>query len=212
MVLEELAIGHLAARDEEGAVRVLELVQGQRGAQHVGDAQQRPDHDHGADGDESGACGKPARARLLALYGLGATAGLLVLDLGFTRAQAPPPGLAAILGHLFPVWFGFRGGKGVATGCGVFVALYPFAGVAALALFVVLVVATRIVSIGSLAAALSVPPVAWLLARAGWSAPVPAATLGIASICTLLVVLRHASNLRRLLSGTERRLGERGGT
>lgn len=168
--------------------------------------------------------GNPGATNVLRTSGRWPALFVLMLDIGkgivpveaARRLGAPAEiqagaGLAAILGHLFPVWFGFRGGKGVATGFGVFVALFPFAGVAALALFVALVFGTRIVSVGSLVAALSVPPVALLLGRAGWTAPVSSATFAIASICSLLVVLRHASNLRLLLSGKERRLGERGG-
>jgi glycerol-3-phosphate acyltransferase PlsY len=117
--------------------------------------------------------------------------------------------LAAIVGHVFPVWFGFRGGKGVATGFGVFVALFPLAGLLALTIFLAVVFATRFVSVGSIAAAVSVSPAAWVLARLGWAAPVSATTLGLASACAALVVLRHLANLRRLFQGTERRLGEK---
>jgi glycerol-3-phosphate acyltransferase PlsY len=126
---------------------------------------------------------------------------------GSAEAQAGAA-LAAVLGHVFPVWFGFRGGKGVATGFGVFVALFPLAGALALAIFLVLVFATRIVSLGSIAAALSVPPVAWALGRLGWSAPPSGTTLGLAALVSAVVVWRHTANLRRLASGTERRLGE----
>jgi glycerol-3-phosphate acyltransferase PlsY len=118
--------------------------------------------------------------------------------------------LAAILGHVFPVWFGFRGGKGVATGFGAFVALFPFAGALALVIFLALVFATRLVSVGSIAAALAVPPAAWGFARLGWTAPSSAITLALASLCTAVVILRHVPNVRRLANGTERRLGARG--
>ena len=127
---------------------------------------------------------------------------------GSTEVQAGAA-LAAIVGHVFPVWFGFRGGKGVATGFGVFVALFPLAGALALAIFLALVVATRYVSVGSIAAALAVPPAAWGFARLGWTPPSSAVTLALASLCAALVVLRHLPNLRRLANGTERRLGER---
>jgi glycerol-3-phosphate acyltransferase PlsY len=117
--------------------------------------------------------------------------------------------LAAIVGHVFPVWFGFRGGKGVATGFGAFVALFPLAGTLALGIFLALVFATRYVSVGSVAAALAVPPIAWELGRLGWAPPRSATTLALAWLCTALVVFRHLPNLRRLATGTERRLGER---
>lgn len=117
--------------------------------------------------------------------------------------------LAAIVGHVFPVWFGFRGGKGVATGFGVFVALFPLAGALALAVFLALVFATRFVSVGSVAAALVVPPAAWTFGRVGWAAPVSTTTITLASLCAALVVVRHVPNFRRLAQGSERRLGEK---
>ncbi len=167
--------------------------------------------------------GNPGATNVLRTSGRWPALVVLLLDIGkgmvpveaARRLGAPAEiqagaGLAAILGHLFPAWFGFRGGKGVATGFGVFVALFPLAGAAALALFVALVFATRLVSVGSVAAASAVAPTAWLLGRAGWTSPVSSLTLGIASVCSLLVILRHASNLRRLVAGSERRLGEGG--
>ena len=168
--------------------------------------------------------GNPGATNVLRTSGRWPALVVLLLDIGkgivpveaARRMGAPPEiqagaGLAAILGHVFPIWFGFRGGKGVATGFGVFVALFPLAGAAALVLFAVLVFLTRYVSVGSVAAAIAVPPTAWLLGKGGWVAPTSAVTLSLATACALLVVLRHASNLRRLAQGTERKLGERAG-
>jgi glycerol-3-phosphate acyltransferase PlsY len=129
--------------------------------------------------------------------------------LGASTEIAAGAGLAAIGGHVFPVWFGFRGGKGVATGFGAFVALFPVAGAAALALFVGMVATTRYVSLASIVAAASVPGLVALAARLGWSAPVSATALTLAGASAALVLFRHRSNLRRLLAGTEPRLGER---
>jgi glycerol-3-phosphate acyltransferase PlsY len=129
--------------------------------------------------------------------------------LGTTAEIAAGAGLAAVLGHVFPAWFGFRGGKGVATGFGVFVALFPLAAALALALFVGVVGVSRIVSLGSIAAALALPLLALGVARAGWAPPVAPGVVAIATAVVLVVVVRHRSNLARLLAGTERRLGSR---
>jgi glycerol-3-phosphate acyltransferase PlsY len=112
-------------------------------------------------------------------------------------------GVAAVIGHIYPVWLKFRGGKGVATAAGVFSVLTPVALAPALALFVLTVWITRFVSLGSLVATIALGPIA-----AGLGAPfaVVVAALGSA----LLIVLRHRSNIVRLIAGTERRVGERG--
>jgi glycerol-3-phosphate acyltransferase PlsY len=128
---------------------------------------------------------------------------------GTTAEIAAGAGLAAVLGHVFPAWLGFRGGKGVATGFGVFVALFPLAAALALALFVGVVGVSRIVSLGSIAAALALPLLALGVARAGWAPPVAPGVAAIATAVVLVVVVRHRSNLARLLAGTERRLGSR---
>jgi glycerol-3-phosphate acyltransferase PlsY len=119
-----------------------------------------------------------------------------------TTGEAAAAGLAAIVGHIYPVWIGFRGGKGVATACGVFVVLAPVAATAALVSFVVCVWKTRYVSLGSVVASAIVPPLAWASGEplAVWAA-------GIAA--TGLIVFRHRGNLRRLWTGTERRFGRR---
>jgi glycerol-3-phosphate acyltransferase PlsY len=117
--------------------------------------------------------------------------------------------LAAVLGHVFPLFFGFRGGRGVATGFGAFVGLFPLAAGASLLLFVALVLLTRYVSLGSVVAALAVPGFAALFARLGWTAPAPPVALALGVATAGVVVLMHAENVRRLLRGTEHRLGER---
>jgi glycerol-3-phosphate acyltransferase PlsY len=127
--------------------------------------------------------------------------------MGTSAEIAAGAGLAAVLGHVFPVWFGFRGGKGVATGFGVFVALFPLAAALALGLFVGVVGATRLVSLGSIVAAVALPLAALALAGAGWAPPVPAEVALIAVAAVGVVLARHRANLARLLAGTERRLG-----
>jgi acyl phosphate:glycerol-3-phosphate acyltransferase len=108
----------------------------------------------------------------------------------------------AILGHMFPVWLRFRGGKGVATAAGAFVALAPKCLLLSLLLFVVLVALTRYVSLGSIAAAASFPWfVLWLNPPERSTAPI----LLVITASSALVIARHKDNIRRLLSGTENR-------
>jgi glycerol-3-phosphate acyltransferase PlsY len=108
----------------------------------------------------------------------------------------------AILGHMFPVWLGFKGGKGVATAAGSFVALAPRAMLVALVVFVVVVALTRYVSLGSIAAAAAFPLCVWWLGPAeGTSAPI----LLLIAASSLLIILRHKDNIRRLLTGRESR-------
>jgi acyl phosphate:glycerol-3-phosphate acyltransferase len=108
-------------------------------------------------------------------------------------------GLAAVLGHLFPVWLGFRGGKGVATGFGVLIAASPLAGVAAGAVWLAVVRLVRISSAGALSAFAVAPILMWLTAP-------PLLTL-LALCLAVLVFARHHENIRRLLAGTEPRIG-----
>jgi glycerol-3-phosphate acyltransferase PlsY len=110
--------------------------------------------------------------------------------------------IAAVVGHIYPVWLRFRGGKGVATACGAFSLLVPAAIPPAVAVFVLTVWLTRYVSAGSVLATVTLPPVALL---AGSPMPVVAAALATAT----LIVFRHRSNIGRLRTGTERRLGTR---
>ena len=109
-------------------------------------------------------------------------------------------GLAAFLGHLFPVYLTFKGGKGVATGFGVFAYLAPAPLVLVLVLFVIIVAVSRYVSLGSLSAAIVLPLLLML-----YSYPLPVVAIGI--VMGLLVFLRHKNNIQRLLQGTENRQG-----
>jgi glycerol-3-phosphate acyltransferase PlsY len=111
-------------------------------------------------------------------------------------------GFAAVLGHIYPIWLGFRGGKGVATSCGVFAVLTPLAVPPALAIFLAAVWVTKYISVGSVLASLALPPIAY---ATGSPAPAVGAAVGVAS----LIVFRHRSNLRRVREGTERRVGIR---
>jgi len=114
--------------------------------------------------------------------------------------------IAAVLGHVFPVWLGFRGGKGVASALGAFIALTPRAALVALAVFLLVVVLTRYVSLASILAA-AVMPVAGLMV-----APVrsPGVVAGFVFL-SALVIVKHHGNIRRLLAGTESRFGSSAG-
>jgi len=110
---------------------------------------------------------------------------------------------AVLLGHCFPVWLKFKGGKGVATALGVFLALCPLAAVSALLLFVLCVAFWRYVSLGSVAAAAAMPLLIYFLWAPRHAPPiiVDTGTLAIA----LLVIYKHDGNLQRLVEGTEPR-------
>ncbi|GAB4361355.1 MAG: glycerol-3-phosphate 1-O-acyltransferase PlsY [Deltaproteobacteria bacterium] len=151
----------------------------------------------------SRAVGKAGGILTLALdAGKGVLAMLLVtrfldsrLDLWITLA-----GGAAFLGHIFPVYLGFRGGKGVATALGIVAFLSPAAALLLAVLFAVIVYLTRYVSLGSLCAAVALPPVMALLASSRH------AVLLSLGIC-FLVIFTHRENIRRLLAGEERKFG-----
>lgn len=116
---------------------------------------------------------------------------------------AAAAGIAAIVGHIFPLWLGFRGGKGVATGVGVFFILAPVALLCAGVLFVAIVALTRYVSLGSIIAAVTIPLFVWL--QAVFVEPVadlrPLLTAAITG--ALLILFAHRGNIGRLARGTE---------
>jgi len=109
--------------------------------------------------------------------------------------------LFAVLGHVFPVWLRFKGGKGVATALGVFCVLFPAAILVVLAIFILVVAITRYVSLGSILGAIAFPAAAYFLQSTD------AMSLLLASSVSLIVILKHHQNIGRLLSGTESRFG-----
>lgn len=120
--------------------------------------------------------------------------------------------LAAVVGHVFPVWLKFKGGKGVATALGVFIVLFPKAVLAAAVVFIVVVAISRYVSLGSILATIALPIAAYFLEDSAhlqqdrsrginWSTFLPVCVIAI------LVIAKHHQNIRRLLAGTENRLG-----
>ncbi len=121
------------------------------------------------------------------------------------RTLATFAALLAVIGHIFPVWLGFKGGKGVATGFGVFLALAPIAALTSITVFVVVIAVTRYVSLGSILGSVTLPLMLLWLERELFH---PAA-LAISAAAALLIISRHHQNIRRLLTGTESRFGAR---
>jgi acyl phosphate:glycerol-3-phosphate acyltransferase len=145
----------------------------------------------------------------------GKTAGLLAFTLDASKgavaaacAQRLDPGgalpafaaVAAVLGHMYPVWLSFRGGKGVATGAGAFLPLSPLAAAGGLAGFAIVTALTRYVSLGSCVGALTLAALTFLVGA-------PPAVCWCAAGSASLIVWKHRANIARLLAGTERRLG-----
>ena len=145
--------------------------------------------------------GKGAGILTLALDALKGSAAVIIANVvvGETNHAAwwiGIAGIAAMLGHIFPLWLGFRGGKGVATGVGVFLVLIPVAVLISGVLFVITVAVTRYVSLGSTLSALSVPAFAWLL---NYDTPLVFTALFGAA----LIIYAHRQNIQRLMTGTE---------
>jgi glycerol-3-phosphate acyltransferase PlsY len=123
----------------------------------------------------------------------GATEGFMMLKIGF--------GLIAVVGHIFPVFAGFRGGKGVATVTGVALAIHPFAALAAMGIYLVVFLVTRISALGSLIAVLTYP--VWIF----WVFRSEYITIRIFSlVVVVLVLITHRSNILRLVRGEEKSL------
>jgi len=112
--------------------------------------------------------------------------------------------VAAVVGHCFPVWLAFRGGKGVATGLGVFLALVPRATLCIVGVFLVVVLLTRYVSLASIVAAIAFPLFAFYFVRQ----PGPLVIFGFLAI-PLLICVKHWGNMQRLMAGTESRFGSK---
>lgn len=125
---------------------------------------------------------------------------ILALSLGFAPLATASVGIAAFLGHLYPVFLRFQGGKGVATALGVFLGLAPWATLILIAIFIAVLLATRVVSLSSMVTAGFAPIVFWLFFRS------PVIT-GMSLFIAAMIILRHRGNIQRLRSGTEPKLG-----
>ncbi len=169
---------------------------------------------HGIDLRRAGS-GNVGASNVLRTTGVGAAVMAMMLDgvkgtLAVLLAQllsANPlasvaAAFASILGHVYPVWLRFRGGKGVATAAGAFALLAPEAMGIAAAVFLIAVILTRFISVGSIAGALTLAIVAAIT-------DVPGVVAIGATASTLIIVYRHRGNLTRLVAGTERRIGQR---
>ncbi|MAF41610.1 MAG: acyl-phosphate glycerol 3-phosphate acyltransferase [Cyanobium sp. ARS6] len=148
----------------------------------------------------------PALAVFFVDVAKGAAAVLLARSLNPTSALIDwiqvLAGLAALAGHIWPVWLGFKGGKAVATGFGMFLGLAWPVGLACFGMFMAVFSISRIVSLASVVAAVSLP----LLMAAGSDSN---ANLVVALVAMLLVLWRHRSNIQRLINGTEPQLGQK---
>jgi glycerol-3-phosphate acyltransferase PlsY len=126
---------------------------------------------------------------------------------GFPSDLAVAAGVAAVLGHVFPVWLGFKGGKGVATALGVFLALAPLAAFSALGVFIVVFAITRYVSLASILAAFMMPVFCLL-----WMPDRSPIFVGGVIFLALLVIAKHHANIARLMQGKESRFGKKKST
>ncbi len=127
---------------------------------------------------------------------------MLIPDAPLRSVQALAA-LCAVLGHMFPLWLKLRGGKGVATGFGVFLVASPWAALAAISVFVVVLFLSRFVSLASILGAACFPVFAYFMV-AGLK---PAVYVTVQFAVALLIIVKHHQNIRRLLSGTESRFG-----
>ena len=161
----------------------------------------------------SGGSGNPGATNVLRLAGRKAAALTLAGDvlkgvvpvLAARAAELPPGavalvGLAAFLGHLYPVFFGFKGGKGVATALGALLATEPLLGASVLATWLVVAGVSRYSSLAALVASVLAPGYAWVLSG-------DRGVAGAVAVMAVLLVWRHRANIRRLLAGEEGRIG-----
>jgi glycerol-3-phosphate acyltransferase PlsY len=134
---------------------------------------------------------------------LGAWLGGVLLPMLPNRDLQALAALSAVLGHMFTPWLGFRGGKGVATGFGVFLVAAPWAALAAIGVFAVVLAITRYVSLGSVIGAACFPVFAWFMTQGER----PAFFIAVQCAVALLIIIKHHQNIGRLLSGTESKFG-----
>src|SRR5215467_5425015 len=136
---------------------------------------------------------------LVAILDAAKGAASVALAMRLSNAPVAPAaaGFAAIIGHVYPIWLKFKGGKGVATACGVFSVLTPIAVPPSLVAFLLTVWGTKYISLGSIVASVALPSIAYAAGASG-------ASLAAACAAAALIIFRHRSNVMRLLHGTER--------
>lgn len=144
---------------------------------------------------------KAAAAATLLLDGAKGAVAVLIARAALGEDAAQLAGGAAFLGHLYPVWLRFKGGKGVATFLGTVLALAWPVGLAACAAWLVTAALSRISSLSALVAAAATVPLAWLLGRPE--------VMVLCAVLAVLVFLRHQTNIARLAAGTEPRIGKK---
>ena len=142
----------------------------------------------------------PALAVFLLDVGKGALAVLLAKSFGLNDWIQVLAGLAALAGHIWPVWLGWKGGKAVATGLGMFLGLAWPVGLACFGLFIAVISISRIVSLSSVVAAIGLPVLMVLAGANG-------ASISVSVVASVMVLWRHRSNIERLIAGTEPRIG-----
>jgi acyl phosphate:glycerol-3-phosphate acyltransferase len=121
-----------------------------------------------------------------------------------TQNLAATAAVCALVGHVYPLWLGFKGGKGVATGFGVFLGITATAALVALASFIVIFALSRYVSLASIIAAIAFPVAALLLPHEALTSFM----IAVVILLPLIVIAKHHANIRRLLAGTEYRFGK----
>jgi acyl phosphate:glycerol-3-phosphate acyltransferase len=134
---------------------------------------------------------------------LGGLVGNLLAPTAQSRDMQALAALCAVLGHMFPIWLRFRGGKGVATGFGVFLVAAPWGAIAAITVFFVVLGITRYVSLASILGAASFPFFAWALVKGDR----PPFFIAVQFAVAFLIIAKHHQNIRRLFTGQEARFG-----
>ena len=142
----------------------------------------------------------PALVVFLLDVGKGALAVLLAKSFGLNDWVQVLAGLAALAGHIWPVWLGWKGGKAVATGLGMFLGLAWPVGLACFGLFMAVISISRIVSLSSVMAAIGLPVLMVLAGASG-------ASISVSVVASVMVLWRHRSNIERLIAGTEPQIG-----
>ena len=154
---------------------------------------------------------QPAVLVLLLDLAKGVVPILIGKQLAVPTAWLGAMGLAAVFGHIYPIFLGFRGGKGVATGFGAFATLGPLPALGALVVFGIVVASTRYVSLGSVTATASFPLLVLLFDRTTGRMALDPALMGFTAATAVLIIFQHRSNLKRIRAREERKLGEQVG-